>query len=202
MRRPICTLSKTVILLALLACKPESPEPSAQPSKALSLLFEQAVLREGQAFGEWPLNKITYKQVLEKLGPTSTISKSDVSESSCHPYPDCKEEKYTRVSANEGEFTFYFEHLKPGWVLDNLRLEAVKVECFDGCHFKGLTGKGIRIGDSREKVQQVYGKEMIKSEEWKASCYRSGICFDFDTRGQTPKVYTLLVLSPERLLTQ
>jgi hypothetical protein len=203
MRQIISALKITLFcsLLALQACEKASVEPDTKSAAEPSLAqFQRAVLSEGQAFGDWPLKKVTYKQVIAQLGEQPDVSKSEVSEGRCMPYPNCSEEKYTLVRVSQGEFTFTFEHQKPGWILEDLRLEAVKVDCYEACDFKGLTGKGIRIGDSEEKVRQVYGNKMFKSEEWKASCYRSGICFAFDSRGETFKVYSILVVSPDKLV--
>lgn len=189
-----------MMFFGLQACAHDAAEPETQASQpASSAQFEQAVLREGQAFADWSLNAVTYREVMAKLGPSAYVAKSEVSESSCNPYPNCRDEKYTRVRVSEGEFTFFFEHLKPGGALDELRLEGVKVDCYEACGFKGVTGKGIRIGDSQEKVKQVYGDDSFSSKEWQASCYRSGICFSFEARGETPKLYAILILLPDKL---
>ncbi|MGV3526428.1 MAG: hypothetical protein ACO1RX_19570 [Candidatus Sericytochromatia bacterium] len=189
----------TALGLCLGACQPEQADEvqaSAVPSQSP---FLKVVFREGEAFGDLSLGTTPYSQVMAQLSPQANVSKSEVSETACNPYPNCSENKYTRVRVSDGEFTFFFKPLKPGWTLEELPLEAVKVECLKDCAFEGLTGKGIRLGDDFEKVQRIYGTAFVKKDELGAYCYRSGICFDFLRTETSPKISALAVVQPNRL---
>lgn len=67
LRSRVLALKKIMIctLFALPGCEKESVEPESQSAKQPALAqFQQAILREGQAFGNWPLKGVSYEQVM------------------------------------------------------------------------------------------------------------------------------------------
>lgn len=174
-----------LMLFSLLgvACKNDVSESDNQatPEAAPDPQWLKAVLQDGEAFGDFKLGKATFQEIKAELGPRAIISRSEVYSSDCQGETDCKQQHHTEVELKYDDWlTFGFTPLHKGGSENELKLESVMVNCEQPCPYQGMTGKGIRLGDSFEKAKTVYGKSMTGHPISKMVCFGHGICFRWD----------------------
>ncbi len=182
--RPIRLLFLVCLYVLIFSCREqESTEKKVDPQlEANRQKYLNGVLEPNRGLEDIELGKTTYAELIASLGDQYNLRKNEVSETSCHPYPDCTDEKYTEVKVNYSDiFTFGFEHLKPGWDLDKLVLNSILVNCNDKepCAFQGLTKEGIKIGHETTRLKSVYGEPLNNGNRLNKPCFSQGVCFHF-----------------------
>ena len=170
--------------LLMLSCRQqERTEKKADPqAEATRQKYLSGVMEPNRGLEDIELGKTTYAELMGLLGDQFDVSKHEVSEGSCHPYPNCTEEKYTEVKGTYGDvFTFEFEHMKPGWDLNKLLVTSILVDCYDkvDCPYQGLTKEGIKIGHEVARVKSVYGEPLPNGNQLNKPCFSQGVCFHF-----------------------
>jgi len=170
--------------LLVFSCRQqESAEMKVDPqAEAKRQQYLNGVMEPNRGLEDIELGKTTYAELIASLGDQYQVSKQEVSESSCHPYPDCTKDKYTEVKVTYSDiFSFGFEHLKPGWDLNKLLVTSILVDCYGkaNCPFQGLTKEGIKIGHEVTRLESVYGQPLPNGNQLNKPCFSQGVCFHF-----------------------
>ncbi|MEO0378117.1 MAG: hypothetical protein AAF329_26670 [Cyanobacteria bacterium P01_A01_bin.17] len=148
--------------------------------------YLKATIVPGVGLGDLQIRKTTLGEIVNKLGRNYKREvKGGYLPEDCQiiDCPPTQEETKTIVLHYKAQgFKFFFEQQpNQGLPEDELLLNSIYIECVQKrCPFKGETEQGIRLGDTRAEVKEVYGQpNRTYTNSWLMS-YPSGISFLVD----------------------
>ncbi len=179
-RHPVITIGTLLGLASLFSgCSTLAKQQAAKQ-------YLKAKVLPGVGLGDIHIRQTTLAEVIEKLGRNNKRTVHGG-----YTYEDCQiiecpipEPSTSTVELNYKDkgLSFFFER-NPGETTPEaeLLLDRLQIECVNKrCPFKGKTEQGIRLGDTRAQVKEIYGRpKRAYTTSWLMS-YPQGISFLID----------------------
>lgn len=152
--------------------------------------YLHATLRPGLGFGDINLGSTSLREISAQLGRNYKRNVREGSISECVEGV-CKSTRAETITLNYKKhgFLFVFEQRYDQFRPEPaLPLREIHVKCINqNCPYQGKTEQGIGLGDTRKRLQEVYGDpKRSPTNTWQWSYPRKGITFGIDHKQSEP----------------
>ncbi len=166
--------------------------------------YLHATLKPGTGFGDINLGSTSLREITAQLGRNYKRNVKGTSISECFE-GFCKSTRAETITLNYKQQGFLFvfkqryDQFRPEPALP---LQEIHVKCIkQDCPYQGKTEQGIRLGDTRKQLQEIYGNpKRSPTNTWEWSYPRKGIAFNIDHKYSEPirdrdRINTIIISS-------